>query len=80
VLARPPAPETLQGRLVRLEPVDPARHAADLYAASRAGDPGLWTYLGYGPFADEAAMREHVTAIRCSSPWWIWLPVAPGAS
>ena len=64
--ARPPARETLQGRLVRLEPVDPERHASDLYAAGRAGDPELWTYLGYGPFADEAAMRAHLAAQAAS--------------
>jgi RimJ/RimL family protein N-acetyltransferase len=62
VYARSPAAETIQGRLVRLEPVDPDRHAADLHVAARAGDPELWTYLGYGPFADEAAMREHLAA------------------
>jgi RimJ/RimL family protein N-acetyltransferase len=66
VYARPPARETLQGRLVRLEPVEPERHAADLYAAGRAGDPELWTYLGYGPFADEAAMRAHLAAQAAS--------------
>ncbi|HZS85195.1 MAG TPA: GNAT family protein [Stellaceae bacterium] len=52
----PPKRATLPGRYVRLEPVDPARHAADLFALS-APAPRLWTYMGYGPFADAAAFR-----------------------
>ncbi|HET9015717.1 MAG TPA: GNAT family protein [Thermomicrobiaceae bacterium] len=40
------------GRLSRLEPLDPARHAAELYAASYnvPGAERLWDYLPYGPF------------------------------
>jgi RimJ/RimL family protein N-acetyltransferase len=64
--ARTPVPETLAGRLVRLEPLDPDRHAADLHAASRGGDPVLWAYLPYGPFAGETEMREHLGAQAAS--------------
>jgi RimJ/RimL family protein N-acetyltransferase len=45
---------------IRLEPIDPARHAADLFAAAHDGSPAaarLWDYLAYGPFESEAAMR-----------------------
>jgi RimJ/RimL family protein N-acetyltransferase len=57
--AQPPRHRTLAGRFVRLEPLDPARHAAALFAATHgpAADPELWTYLPYGPFAGEAALR-----------------------
>jgi RimJ/RimL family protein N-acetyltransferase len=59
-LAWKPAPlpqrRPLDGAAVRLEPLDPERHAGDLFALS-AGAPLLWTYLGYGPFADLAAFR-----------------------
>ncbi len=47
----------LGGRYVRLEPLDPERHAAELFAASH-GDPrarDLWTYMPYGPFDSAAA-------------------------
>jgi RimJ/RimL family protein N-acetyltransferase len=44
---------------VRLEPVDPDRHAGALFAAA-AGDDRLWDYLPYGPFADVEALREHL--------------------
>ena len=49
--ARSPQRRTLEGRTVRLEPLDPSRHAAGLFAASR--DPAIWTYLPYGPFDDQ---------------------------
>ena len=39
------------GRSCRVEPLDPARHAADLHAAFRLDTEGRnWTYLPYGPF------------------------------
>jgi RimJ/RimL family protein N-acetyltransferase len=54
---RAPERRTLEGADVRLEPLDVAAHAASLYALSHARpeDAALWTYLAYGPFADEAA-------------------------
>ena len=53
--AVPPAHRPLTGARVRLEPLDPERHADDLLAAA-AGDPRLWDYLPYGPFADAAEL------------------------
>ena len=48
--ARPPR-EPVQGRYCRLEPLDPDRHAAMLFAANAADAEGRsWTYLPYGPF------------------------------
>lgn len=54
---KPPARGPLEGRYLRLEPVDPARHAARLYAESHADETAkrLWTYMSYGPFESEAA-------------------------
>src|SRR5438309_10646084 len=54
-----PAPRkrVLEGAYVRLEPVDVERHAADLFALSQGHD-AIWTYLGYGPFADLASFRS----------------------
>ncbi len=46
-----PQREPLEGRYARLEPLDPAHHAADLFAANRLAEDGRrWTYLPYGPF------------------------------
>lgn len=52
----PPArtgPAVIEGRTVRLERLDPSRHAAAIHRAA-AGADWLWDYLGYGPFAAEA--------------------------
>jgi RimJ/RimL family protein N-acetyltransferase len=51
--ARFPPRETITGATVRLEPVDPERHARPLFRASHAegvAEP-LFRYLPYGPFA-----------------------------
>src|SRR5258708_5861310 len=53
----PPERRPLDGATVRLEPIDPARHAGDLFELSRA-TPAPWTYMGYGPFADLASFRS----------------------
>src|ERR1700736_1084941 len=57
---RDPLPRSpMAGRFCRLEPLDPARHAASLFEAfSLDADGRNWTYLFYGPFASEAEFRE----------------------
>ena len=67
--ARAPTHRTLEGSRVRLVPLDPARHAPSLYAATHgaAADPGLWTYLPYGPFDDEVALRAFLQAAAPSA-------------
>jgi len=57
----PPVPlrTNLIGRRVRVEPLDPERHAVDLYEANRLDQSGEgWTYLNYGPFQDQAEYRS----------------------
>ena len=47
-----PAREAMLGRFCRLEPLDPERHAKDLFHANSLDENGRnWTYLPYGPFA-----------------------------
>jgi RimJ/RimL family protein N-acetyltransferase len=53
-----PQPVALAGRFGRVEKLE-ARHAADLWRAVK-GDDTLWPYMGYGPFADEAAFLAWV--------------------
>lgn len=51
----PPFPPraALAGHFCRVEPLDAARHAAQLFSAFAADVEGRgWTYLAYGPFAD----------------------------
>ena len=49
---RPLPPRTaMSGRFCRVEPLDPERHSADLFAANAEDEGGRnWTYLPYGPF------------------------------
>ena len=54
-----PGPVILEGAYVRLEPLDPARHAGDLFAA--AGAPGAedrFRYLAEDPPADLTELRR----------------------
>jgi len=66
-----PAQRPLHGARVRLEPLDPDRHGDDLFAAGHdpGGDPHLWRYLPYGPFADAGELRAWLTArAACTDP------------
>jgi RimJ/RimL family protein N-acetyltransferase len=58
--ARPRPPRTrIEGRHAAIEPIDPARHAAELFDANAADREGqMWTYMGYGPFASLADYRR----------------------
>jgi RimJ/RimL family protein N-acetyltransferase len=58
--ARPRPPRTaMVGQWCTVEPIDPARHAADLYAAYALDKEGRnWTYLPYGPFAQFEEYRD----------------------
>jgi RimJ/RimL family protein N-acetyltransferase len=52
--AREPKAVVLKGRYGRVEKLDPTRHHGDLWAAFADNDE-VWTYLPYGPFADQEA-------------------------
>jgi RimJ/RimL family protein N-acetyltransferase len=48
----------MEGRFCRLEPLDPGRHAQDLFAANSLDKDGRnWTYLFQEPFADFESYR-----------------------
>ena len=55
----PPHPPrtALEGRYCRIEPLDPALHADELFAANRQSDH-IWDYLPYGPFDRAGDYRE----------------------
>lgn len=61
--ALPPQPRLLQGRQVRLEPLDPPRHGADLWEALHDRDPALWDYLPYGPFTERTAFDSWLAGL-----------------
>ena len=55
--ARRPQAVALEGRFGRIEKLDARRHVGDLWSAFQSHDQ-LWTYMSYGPFADETAFGE----------------------
>jgi RimJ/RimL family protein N-acetyltransferase len=64
--AQRPQAVVLEGRFGRVEKLDAARHGSALWQAVRGHD-ALWTYMFYGPFADEtefAAWLEQRAALN----------------
>jgi RimJ/RimL family protein N-acetyltransferase len=57
-----PAPVTLSGQSVRLEPLDASRAEA-LWQAVHAHDE-LWTWMAHGPYASASAMLESLNRWR----------------
>ena len=76
-----PARVPLRGQHVVLEPLH-RRHAADLWLAAQEGqgEAGGWTYLRYGPFADEVALARHLSDMAATHDPMAWAirPVATG--
>lgn len=78
----PPRGTKLRGQYVELEPLHP-RHAPDLWRAAETGTArgdASWTYLGYGPFASEAALEKFVAEFAAKFDHVVWAvrPVATG--
>ena len=63
-----PPTSLMQGRLCRLVVTDVAAHGAELYAAfARDTDHGNWTYLPYGPFAQEADFTAWLSEVSAGA-------------
>jgi RimJ/RimL family protein N-acetyltransferase len=60
--AQRPGAVALEGRFGRVEKLDPARHASDLWRAFGADDR-LWTYMFYGPFSDAGSFSNFLEKI-----------------
>ncbi len=54
---RRPDHAPMEGRFVRLEPLDADRHAFELHDSFQGHD-GLWDYMPYGPFASGSAYHR----------------------
>ena len=63
-----PARSVLTGSMVRLEPIDPARHAAVLYRVGHTTEAARnsWAFLPWGPFPSEAAMHAQLRDFAAS--------------
>jgi RimJ/RimL family protein N-acetyltransferase len=67
--AKRPTRAPLEGRFVTLVPVDPQAHGHGLFASSHDGSDEaerMWTYLAYGPWPDEPAMRAWLDLLPAS--------------
>jgi RimJ/RimL family protein N-acetyltransferase len=62
-----PARTVLEGRYCRVEPLDAARHATDLFEANGTDRTGrMWHYLAYGPFGTLAEYHERLLGWQSS--------------
>ena len=61
----------LQGRYVRLEPMEPARHAAVLHDAYSVDDT-IWQFLPTGPFASSASFHRWMVEATSDPVLWFY--------
>lgn len=73
-----PRPVTLRGGAVTLEPLDAARHTADLWKATQGHDE-LWNWLFDGPYPSEDALRLAI-AKKQSAADTVFFAVVPAAT
>jgi RimJ/RimL family protein N-acetyltransferase len=65
-----PGLSTLEGRLVRLEPFDPATHAAGLFdAVGGEANAALWHWMPVGPFPTPAAIGDFLAGEHAAQHW-----------
>ena len=79
----PPFPprEVMTDRYCRLEPLDPARHGAQLFDANaRDAEHRNWTYLPYGPFATVDDYVQWVAPASCTDDPQFHAVVVSGAA
>lgn len=72
--AQLPDARALNGRFVRLEKLDAARHADGLWQALEGpdADPKLWDYLAVGPFSERSAFDEYLVGLQASTDPWFY--------
>ncbi len=69
-----PDTRTLQGRFIRLEKLDTARHGDGLWEALEgpAADRRLWDYLFVGPFPERSAFDDYLAGLEDSTDPWFY--------
>jgi RimJ/RimL family protein N-acetyltransferase len=63
-----PAKKNYNGKFASLNPVQPDKDVSDLYHNSHGSEKntGIWTYMPYGPFADEKTMHDWLQSCQAS--------------
>lgn len=69
-----PDTRTLQGRFIRLEKLNAARHGDGLWDALEgpAADRKLWDYLFVGPFPERGAFDDYLAGLEGSTDPWFY--------
>ncbi|MCF7531604.1 GNAT family N-acetyltransferase [Pseudomonas petrae] len=75
--AKLPDTRTLQGRFIRLEKLNAARHGDGLWEALEgpAADRKLWDYLFVGPFPERGAFDDYLAGLEGSTDPWFYTVV-----
>jgi RimJ/RimL family protein N-acetyltransferase len=75
--ARLPDTRSLEGRFIRLEKLDVARHGDGLWAALQGPgcDPKLWDYLPYGPFTERSEFNAWLARHAADTDPWFYAVV-----
>jgi RimJ/RimL family protein N-acetyltransferase len=73
-----PAPETLTGQHVILEPLSWHRHGEDLWDAMRDAPDSLWTYMSFGPFREISDFRATLEQLLGFPDWLPFAMVVSG--
>ncbi len=74
----PVEPTALDGRHMRLEPLQRTRHAIPLFHAYRNDDESLWTYMPWGPFVDAAELGQLCDRLASLEDWVPYAVVVDG--
>lgn len=69
-----PNTRTVEGRFIRLEKLDVARHGDGLWAALQGSgsDPKLWDYLPYGPFTERGEFNAWLSRHAADTDPWFY--------
>ena len=62
----------LPGRWMRLDPLNVERHGENLWNSIYGKDEGLWTYMAFGPFADQATFTDWLKARQAQKDAWFY--------
>lgn len=69
-----PTRQAMEGRLCRVEPLDPAVHLDDLYHAyAEDRDGKLWTYMFVGPFPSKAALKTWLDSVVATEVMYLMM-------
>ena len=73
-----PSGETLTGRTVTLEALDPGRHGPALWESMRDAPDTTWTYMTFGPFDGYEQFESTLSSMVAPADWVPYTAVVDG--